>query len=337
MTALLALMLTPWLAGAGCADEPELRFETVRLEQGGPPATLRLAYRPGVVERHPAILMLGTLEPDRLPEWGVDLVAEGFMLVAFQVAHPPDPDPARRAQWLVFDRRFAHAYAEGGARAIEDSRRVVDALVARGDVDPARIGWIGSSSTGIPGLAVATQGPRLAAVVAFVSTGAYAQWFETWRTHGLWRDGEAPLWPETLALLERHDPIRHAARLYPTAVLMVSGGEDQVVDPATARAFAAAARPAYATDPDRLRLVVYEGFGHNLPPDVVKLHVEHWFRLYMHPTRPAPAPAVGPGSLPESAERTRINAAPQRSATGAEPAAPGSPPPGAEPTRPPEP
>ena len=162
-------------------------------------------------------------------------MAEGYMLVAFSVAYPPDPDPARRAQWLFFDQRFAHGYVLGGLRAPQDARRVIDYLVKRGDVAPDKIGWLGSSSTGIPGLAVATQGPRLAAVVAFVSTGAYRQWLETWHTNGLWRGTTKDLWPETEELLEKVDPILHVDRMYPTAVLMVSGGEDKVVDPRTAK------------------------------------------------------------------------------------------------------
>ncbi len=111
------------------------------------------------------------------------------MLCAFSVAHPPDPDPARRPQWLVFDERFAHSYPLAAQRAIADSQRVVAYLRTRADVDPDKLGWFGSSSTGIPGLAVATQGPRLAAVVAFVGTGAYRAWLDTWQPNGLWRGG----------------------------------------------------------------------------------------------------------------------------------------------------
>ena len=296
----------------------ELKFETVTLTNGAAPATIQLAHRPGVVARQSAILMLGSLDQKKLPAWSTNLVNEGFMLAAFSVAHPVDPDSVRRPQWLFFDQRFAHSYVLGGARAPADAGRVIDYLSTRGDVNPQKIGWLGSSSTGIPGLAVAVHDSRLAAIVAFVSTGAYRHWLATWHTNGLWRGTTKELWPETEQLLRKHDPILYADKLFPCAVLMISGGEDKVVDPATARAFVEAARPHYATDPDRLRLLVYEGFGHNLPLDVVQMHAEHWFRLYLHPMRLPPKPSGATGTLEESTRRTQINAADHQKVVGAE-------------------
>ncbi len=292
-------------------------FERHLLTNGGASITLHLAYRPGMVTRHPAILMLGALETNRLPDWSTNLVAEGYMLAAFTAAYPPDPDPKRRPVWLHFDERFAHSYALGAQRAIDDSRRVVDYLVARGDVHPEKIGWLGSSSTAIPGLAVVTQGLRLAAFVGFVCTGAYEQWFETWHENGLWRGGTNGLWPETKALLA-HDPIHHASNAFPTAVLMVSGGDDKVVNPKTARAFADAARPVYKSDPERLRLVIYDGFGHNLPRDVIQQYAQHWFRLYMNPTSGPPAAAIATAGLAQSVVRSQVNAANHQKLVGAE-------------------
>jgi dienelactone hydrolase len=307
-----------------CADSvsagpppPAFKYESLVLPNGDAPITLNLAYRPGIIPRHPAILMLGSLPTNQVPEWSANLVNEGYMLVAFSAAHPSDPDPARRPQWLYFDQRFAHSYVLGAQRAISDSKPVIDYLVHRGDVHPEKIGWLGSSSTGIPGLAVATQGPRLAAVVAFVSTGAYRQWFDTWQPNGLWRGQTNSLWPETDALLKEYDPILHADKLWPTPVLMVSGGGDKVVDPKTARAFVEAARPFYKADPDRLRLVVYEGFGHNLPADVVRLYAEHWFHLYMSPTDPPPRSAQAPANLQQSVVRSQINATDHQKILGA--------------------
>jgi dienelactone hydrolase len=304
-------------SAGGSNPDPGRKYESSVLPNGDAPITLNLAYRPGVVPRHPVILMLGSLPTNQVPDWSTNLVNEGYMVVAFAAAHPPDPDPARRAQWLYFDQRFAHSYVLGAQHAIADTKPVMDYLVKRGDVAPDKIGWLGSSSTGIPGLAVATQGPRLATVVAFVSTGAYRQWFDTWQPNGLWRGQTYSLWPETEALLKKYDPILHARKLFPTAVLMVSGGEDKVVDPKTARVFVEEARPAYKADPDRLRLVVYEGFGHNLPTDVVRHHAEHWFHLYMSPSDKAPESAKQPPTPEETVARSQINAADHSKIVGA--------------------
>jgi hypothetical protein len=295
-----------------------LRFESIALTEGGPTATLNLAWCPGTAARHPVILMLGALDSNAPPAWSTNLVQEGWMLCAFSVAHSPDPDPARRPQWLVFDERFAHSYPLAAQRSIADSKRVLSYMRTRDDVNPEKLGWFGSSSTGIPGLAVATQGPRLAAVVAFVSTGAYRAWLDTWQPNGLWRGGANGFWPETERLLATVDPILHATNLWPSATLLVNGGDDKVVDIRSTRAFVEAARPAFTNDPARLRLVNYEGFGHNLPLDVVRDYAERWFRLYLHPVNPPPGPPMPIHSIADAARQTQINASPHASVVGAE-------------------
>lgn len=302
-------------AGAASATAAPVTHLSVALD-GDPPGRLELAFRQSPLPLRPAIITPGALRGE-LPSWSAGLVDDGYVLVAFRFDYAPDPDPARRPQWLVFDERFAHGYVLGGLRAPHDAARVIDYLESRGDIDPAKIGWLGSSSTGIPGLAAATGEKRLAAVVAFVSTGAYRQWLDTWKPNGLWRGQTDGPWPETLALLDQHDPVLHVDKLFPTAILMVNGGQDKVVDPRTARAFADAARPHYQADPNRLRLVVYEGFGHNLPADVVRMYAENWFRTYMHPTQPPPPSPNAPKGLNEITERTQINAAEHSEVIGA--------------------
>jgi hypothetical protein len=282
---------------------------------GAPPGTIQLLGRRTDHPR-PVILMLGELDPEHPPAWAEGLLDDGYLLAAFRIDHAPDPDPDRRPVWLVFDERFAHSYVLGGARAPLDAARVIDWLEPRPDVDARKIGWLGSSSSAIPGLSVAAREPRLAAIVAFVACGAYRSWLDTWQPNGLWVGGPDGLWPETLALLETDDPIHHVSGLHPTAVLLVNGSADLVVDPAGAIDFVDAARPFYAHDPDRLRLLLYHGAGHNLPADVVRAHAEHWFRLYLHPTDPPPTPAAPPADLHESVVRTQINTADHATVTG---------------------
>jgi hypothetical protein len=64
------------------------------------------------------------------------------------------------------------------------------------------------------------------------------------------------------------------------------------------------------------RLVIYDGVGHNLPADVVKMYAEHWFHLYMHPVNPAPPSIVAPKDLKESVARTQMTGADHKEVTG---------------------
>ncbi len=274
--------------------------------QGGPPIVVERAWAPGTFDRHPVILLLGSLGSGALPDWSTNLVRRGWMLVAFTVSHPPDPNPARRPQWLVFDERFAHSYVLGGSRTPADVGRVLDHLATLNNVDPERIGWLGSSTTGIFGLAAAVHESRVKAIVTFVATGAYGRWLDTWKPNGLWTGGKDGLWPETRELLKTVDPILSVTNLFPTAVLLVNGSEDKVIDPSSVDAFVEAAKPFYAADPDRLRSVRYVGGGHNLPRDIMAMYAEHWFGLYLNPDRPPPGPVAPPTDLASSTRRTAV-------------------------------
>src|SRR5512143_2612611 len=81
---------------ASAASSKPWTSESRALANGDAPITLNVAYRKGRLAQHPVILMLGSLPTDGVPDWSTNLVSEGYMLVAFAAAHPPDPDPARR-------------------------------------------------------------------------------------------------------------------------------------------------------------------------------------------------------------------------------------------------
>lgn len=293
-----------------------LKYEKTTVKTyDGFPLDIELVYKPDVVEKHPGILILGSATPEDIPFWSSRLIDEGYMLVAFTAQRPPDPDPERRPMFLRFDEAFANSYAKIGKDVPRDAQAVVDYLNTHTDVSMDKLGWVGSSSTAIPGLAVATQGPRLAAVVAFVATGAYEEWLETWKTNGLWVGKTRDLWPETRELF-RYDPIKHVQNMYPTAVLMVSGGADKVVDPGTALSFVRKAAPYYEEDPDRLRLVVYEDKSHNLPGDIVTMYIEHWLHLYMDPVQAAPKSEAAAKDMNETVRRTEITGADHKMLTG---------------------
>ena len=126
---------------------------------------------------------------------------------------------------------------------------MIDFLSTRKDVNADKIGWLGSSSTAILGIAAATRERRLKAFVGFVSTGALREWYQTWEPNGLTKGKSLRLWADTEKLLE-DEPIKHVATLYPTAVLLVNGGEDKVVDVRSNCSWQR--RVLHKEDPDRL-------------------------------------------------------------------------------------
>lgn len=310
------LGLWPWVTLPARAAS-EIAIETIRLTNG-PVVTVQVAHTSGKKNvRRPAILTLGSIKPDAMPGWSTNLLEDGFALVAFTAEYPPDPNPARRPVWLHFDPRFAHSYVLGGVRTPQDTHRVINYLEGRADIDVERIGWLGSSTTGIFGLAAATREPRIKAIVAFVATGAYEKWLETWKPNGLWQSHDVDLWPETRALLPEADPIRRATNLYPCATLLINGGTDKVVDVSSTRAFVEAARPAYATNPDRLQLIVYDGMGHNLPDGVIPLYAGYWFRMHLASRAQSEEATAQPLNLLESTRQTALTPTPHERLIGA--------------------
>jgi len=234
----------------------ELHYvETMLHEEGQPDVNVGIVFRDGTVEKHPVIMVLGI--PGRV--------------LGEATAARPSVDPAKLPEWSVDLIREGYMLAtwcippaadqtkavqSGPAAFTRAVSRVIDCLVMRDDVNPTKIGWFGASASGIPALSVAAVEKRIAAVMVFVSSNK----------------------PE------------FAEKIYPTAVLIVNGGADTVVKPEGARNYYNAAKPFYRNDPWRLRLVIYEGETHNLPLDVVKLYAEHWFHLYLHPTKEPPTP-----------------------------------------------
>ena len=179
------------------------------------------------------------------------------------------PDPAA-TQWLYCDQRFALAtcWAPTHLRLTHCHKL----SRAPGDVEPDKIGQLGSSSARIPGLAVATQGPRppssrssALARTSVVRHLAAKRLVES-QTSSLWPGGKpcsantTQSCTPTSCSHTRTDGKRR---------------RDKVVD--RGARVCRAARPSYKSI-ERLRLVVYEGFGHNLPSDVVRLP-RHWFHL----------------------------------------------------------
>jgi cephalosporin-C deacetylase len=116
--------------------------------------------------------------------------------------------------------------------AYMDLLRGVDYLLTRADVDPGRLGAMGTSQAGGMVLASSALDPRIKAVVAHVPFFCDLRHNPAFREHALTR-------PEHLDTFDTFDPLTLAPRLH-APTLLSSGGRDAICPAETIRAVAAA-------------------------------------------------------------------------------------------------
>lgn len=146
---------------------------------------------------------------------------------------------------------FLHPVVMGMAREII---HVIDALITRDDVDPTRVGVCGWSLGGQASLIAAATDKRIKAAVGISIPYNAEQGPQV----------KVPDSPEHAVMKTELDVLPLAARIYPTAVLLVHGARDTWVTPESSRRLSQALKPHYAGRPERLRYVEYSNMAHNI-------------------------------------------------------------------------
>ncbi|HEX8830415.1 MAG TPA: prolyl oligopeptidase family serine peptidase [Longimicrobium sp.] len=203
----------------------------------------RPGSRPGMVILHPSGVPAKGMTP-----YAQQLAQHGAVVIAIDAPY--------------FRRGGAHLQFTSRDRAeqiqlIKDLQRAVDVLLARGDVDPARIGFEGYSYGGIIGAQFVGVERRLKAAVLAAAhggqvTGATTAANATFLANQL-SCATRNAWFRNMAPIE---PIRFIPNASPTALLFQIGRNDTAVLPADAQAlYAAASNPK--------ELILYDT-GHGL-------------------------------------------------------------------------
>ncbi|MBK7596277.1 MAG: hypothetical protein IPJ11_13815 [Gemmatimonadetes bacterium] len=131
-----------------------------------------LLFLPGNGGRHPGILLghgaPGDSRSERAVEMGVALARAGTVVLAI------DAPFARRGDAPV---TFTPSDSADQVQLVIDSRRGLDLLVARPDIDPSRLGYVGTSYGGAQGALLVGVEPRLRAAVLRVADGGFTAHF----------------------------------------------------------------------------------------------------------------------------------------------------------------
>lgn len=213
-------------------------IRTRRLELGGAPAVLvfrgsaEAAAEAGVVlfyHGFTAGKLAHLREMKRLAEVG--FLGVGVDAVGHGARRFPD-----------FEQRFAGDRAEPMftdvvARSVDEVPGIVDHLIGLGLSDGERLGMVGVSMGGYITYGAVLAEPRLRAAAVIVSS---------------------PIWRS----LPERSPDRHPEEFFPTALLTVTAGKDDIVPPGPARAFHARLLPLYDSAPERLDAIHLPDAGH---------------------------------------------------------------------------
>ncbi|MBL8987952.1 MAG: prolyl oligopeptidase family serine peptidase [Gemmatimonadetes bacterium] len=206
----------------------------------------------GVVVQHGA--------PGRIDSTLVELLHRSIMPTALAVARAGAVAIALDAPWarrLVPPVTFTEADSAFQVQLIVDLQRAVDVLVARPDVDSARLGYVGRSYGGAQGALFAGVERRLKAFVLQVGDGGLVSHFQGPDGRGDPPPGvPADRWRRWLAAMSPIEPIRFVGRAAPAKLLLQSGRTDPVVPPELARQLHEA-----ASDP---KTVMWYDAGHGL-------------------------------------------------------------------------
>jgi len=135
----------------------------------------------------------------------------------------------------------ALAFRQRCWKTVHESRRLIDYLQTRSDIDGKRIYLVGASYGAITGVAVLAQEDRIQAAVLVVGGGNLPLLLK-----GREAERQIPAWLAPLAArammfwIGPAEPLRHAPRITKTPVLMQNGLNDGVVIPESGQALFAA-------------------------------------------------------------------------------------------------
>ena len=169
---------------------------------------------------------------------------------------------------------------------VVDLQRSVDVLLARPDVDPARLAYVGGSYGGAMGALFAGVERRLDTYVLMVADGGLVSHF-TGPDDGPGPPGAASAdqWRRWLAAMRPIEPLRFVSRAAPASLLFQSGRRDELVPVADAEAVQRA-----ASEP---KAVKWYDSGHALPPAAAVDQLA-WLHETVRTAPPGPGDEAGP-------------------------------------------
>ena len=204
------------------------------------------------------------------------IVAAGFVAVTYTVRWgvlrmgQPTPSPAEQAvgKWVlaspsadVLGERYLHEIASTAEMYVP---AVLDWLVTQPEVDPERLGMVGSSTNGFVTLQAVAADRRLTTAVAIAACGDYHRFLQ-FSEMGM-AGKPLQLAPAYADWVRGEEVIHHPDRLTHAAVLMINRSADPLIPVSCADETARVLTEAFARAgvPQRFRFIRLDGEGHGM-------------------------------------------------------------------------
>jgi len=204
------------------------------------------------------------------------LADAGFVAVSLDAAkHGERRDPDAFTGLRQDPAQFFHVLE----KTVEDVRKVIDYAGENLGADLERVGMMGVSMGAIITLLTAPADERLKAIVSVIGGANFGILV---RKSSLYKIGFDAKLVERFAqsaggLISKYDPINNVHLFRSMPVLLLNGDRDELIPLECASSFYEALKPHYRDAPDRLRMKVYEGIGHEYTPAMQNEAVE-WFK-----------------------------------------------------------
>lgn len=207
---------------------------------------------------------------------GIPLAQAGFFTVLLDARNHGRRKAANWAE-LYAPAQYKRTYVQALIDTCDDISRLIDHLEHDPRVDATRIGITGISQGGYMSFMAITRDKRISVAAPMIGSPDLEATFGS----SLPFD-QYPAEVQQFAIA--HSPLRHFARMPPTALLIQNGADDTIVPVEGVRKLDALLRPLYRDHPERYEYGEYAGVGHN--DAGMRATTIAWLERHLSPRKP---------------------------------------------------
>jgi hypothetical protein len=207
------------------------------------------------------------------------LADQGYLVVSFDARDHGDRRPLPEL-WNSCRENFTETFLQILLGTVDDAVSLYHHLSGRREVDPDRIVLVGGSMGAMICLMSIPRLPSLRAAVSMAGTTNIMSWQEETAGYELYQFSRGAIGPEMRSRLQEYEGVNNLHSFFPTPLLLLHGGLDEMVPPRGHEELFQKLQPFYAARPDLLRYRVFPELGHETSAPLLHT-VYDWLRQHV--------------------------------------------------------